>query len=299
MVDGRKNIVIYIGLFVAAVLIGAYGIFLNKGALVVTGHAPYTLHVDQEVMGCGEDVCEMELAPGVYTARVIKEGYHDEAFDVVIERWKDFTYEADVRFIPVLNNVDVIERLHDGVGVFTLRDDGVLFRNGGTAAEAGQVTVFQDPLGNPVVVPSADEQYALVYELVDGGMIAYVVNGKLMQKQRVLVREGVTRAEWGPFPWLLFEDDEGVFVLNSETLEEQRLGVEALNQVAAFEASLLFVGLGDDKLTFYEYDMTEEVTAEIISLEGAATLPNEMVDVGDGSLYFRIGEEAWSLRLRR
>lgn len=281
-------ITVFIGLAVAALAIGAFGIFFNKGTLTVTARAPYTIDVEKIFQHCLADRCSMELAPGLYTMTVFKEGYKPADIAVTVKRWRTLEYAVDLAFIPIIREpaTDAFPIGKDITGGFSLDAGGVL-RN----MSEEQVTVFPDPPGEEAVI-AAQNGHLIVYELMQGGMFAYHVDTIARRKTRILMQEGISRVIWGPYPWVVFDGDSDadIFALNVENGERRELPAYPIQHFAALGDFLLFFDLASDVLSISRYDFETGKTVELTTLAGTGTIPNEYAQAEDGkSLFFRIG----------
>lgn len=92
--------------FVFSLLVAAgvfvWAIFLNKGTLIATGAAPFTLKAGTASYDCPTSPCTIQLTPKIYRLTVQKPGYFDSAPEIKIKRWNETVVAIDFQFIPAL-----------------------------------------------------------------------------------------------------------------------------------------------------------------------------------------------------
>lgn len=108
--DRETNKRYSIWILIAFVLIGAFiiawGLFLNKGSLIIKAAPPFEITIlagpNEE---CNENECKYELKPGAYEIAITKDNYFEYKNTVEVERWAESLHEPKLRYIPHIESI--------------------------------------------------------------------------------------------------------------------------------------------------------------------------------------------------
>lgn len=101
----RQAVAFFIfSLFLVAGLL-AWTFVLNKGELVVSGAAPFTVKAGGEQKKCDSSPCTLKLKPRSYTVSLSKSGFYNESETVEVKRGGRTMLAAALEIIPVVREV--------------------------------------------------------------------------------------------------------------------------------------------------------------------------------------------------
>lgn len=286
MYKQKINIVIFVGLFVCAAGLALYGFLVNYGTLKITAFAPYTLSVGKETVECPAPECTLKLTPGIYFAAIRKDGYEEIRMPVIIKRWRTLEQNVEFKFAPILTELDKWPEIAEEKTYF-LRDNSVLMQGD------KQITVFPRPFKNPIVLSYG--VFTLIYEINDGVMSAYIVNGALKEKWRILEEKGIRRAKWAT-GWVLFEGENNVFAIDVYKNTRKDFDIQDLDQIAPPLPGWPYMYFFSNPTLIVSYDFINDKYEEVINIEGASNFPDKIIS-NKNNLIFKTGDSVFELLL--
>lgn len=87
----------------------AWAFYFNLGTILVRSDRSFVLEGAAEAITCDQASCEMRLPPGSYDFIAHADGYYDESFRVVLERWTLAEKTLDFELIPFLQELQLSE----------------------------------------------------------------------------------------------------------------------------------------------------------------------------------------------
>lgn len=292
MYKQKINIIIFVGLFVCAAGLALYGFLVNYGTLEITAFAPYTLSVGKETAECPAPKCTLKLTPGVYFASITKEGYEEVRMPVTIKRWRTLEQNVELKFIPVLTKLDKWPEEPSEKQIYFLKDNSVLIGQYPDGISQ-QITVFPRPFKNPTVLSYG--VFTLIYEINDGVMSAYVVNGALKGKWRILEEKGVERAKWAG-ECVLFEGENHVFAINIYKNTRKDFDIQSLDQIASSVPGWPYMYFFSEPSVIQSYDFINDKYEKVIDVEGALKFPDRITG-DENRIIFKTGGSIFELLL--
>lgn len=106
----EKFIKILIGIIIIFIAILLGQIWINKGKLIIRNIQPPFV-ADFPTYGkipCNKEPCVFKVNPKHYNVTITKEGYFESSKVIEIKRWKEATWEAELKIIPVLVKLEIL-----------------------------------------------------------------------------------------------------------------------------------------------------------------------------------------------
>ncbi|MBI4994569.1 hypothetical protein HZC21_02900 [Candidatus Peregrinibacteria bacterium] len=107
-IQRKQATIFFIFTLLLAGCVIAWVFFINKGALIIDGSAPFNVKIGASEMLCGAPPCLFKLSPRTHRVILSKKGFYDDAQNVKIKRWAEEKLTANFKFIPVYSEAGEI-----------------------------------------------------------------------------------------------------------------------------------------------------------------------------------------------
>jgi len=91
-------LLLIIGVFV-------WAFYVNLGTVIVSGDQSFSVKVNGDLHQCAEGSCEISLPPGFYDFTAQSDGYYEESFSLLVERWAEVNYPLRFVLVPFLEEL--------------------------------------------------------------------------------------------------------------------------------------------------------------------------------------------------
>jgi|GEM_PF-6679255 len=95
-----------IGALILGGLFVVWAVFLNRGTIIITSKAPYSLTLEGlRTEACSTDKCSTIVAPGNYTITVQKQGYKPVTKNITVPLGQPYEDNITLQFIPFISQI--------------------------------------------------------------------------------------------------------------------------------------------------------------------------------------------------
>lgn len=293
----KKRIILLAALLIALIIGGAvWALLVNRVNVTFIAKAPYEIEISNgKKLACPQNECHIVLAPGIYSAKIIKEGYREGVEEFSVTSGSQPVKQLSLQFIPTLKELSTSEAdiftqpkftdeqlrqlptkeiFYDEEAVFylTINKQTSLqtlysrtHKNGILEAEIA-LTSFQRPFKNHLIFPNLKEQKVIIIDSPDQNATLYFVDIKNKTRTNLLNFPSIKDVMWltGGSDFLVQARDENTVAdhIFRYSFQQQR------TQKLPFTVSLKNIVSLDSERLIFATDQLKDDSATLEVKEG-------------------------------
>ena len=180
----KHPILVLILTILIAIGIIVWGVFFNQATLTVTSDlTPYQVVLGSQITDCQDSPCQLTVKPKRYKVDVTKTGYTTLSQELNIDRGDKLTIKYEPLLLPRLKPIEEApEPIESGYFQINSVGEQLLYLR---TPDQGDivVTTFKDPLTDPSLRVSPNQNYALVWSETEFPPQYFLVDLPLKTKQ--------------------------------------------------------------------------------------------------------------------
>lgn len=306
---------------VLAILLFAWGAFINKGTLKITGDAPFTVEVfNGKTFTCKLSPCEIRIKGGITDLVIRKEGYESILTDAQIKFLRTVDLEVDFQISPQISRAQAIPEEKNHSEYKLIFDENTqmqgLIKSGDERKEI--IVYFPKTLKKAKIYGS--ENFALV-----AGENTYKVDIKNKIRQKITLIKNIENGKWsedGQYFIFSKKDTDNLWLLDGAQIKQLEIMTGILQTAWVYGDNLIFAteqsyksetkyGEYGDKyisplaqkamsgITFASYHTDENSYTLIGAFSEIMELPESLIATSSGdTIYFRSRGENFKIVLK-